>query len=375
MRRVLFLLLTWLAGAAPANARPWPCLPPMFEGGQRLHARRVEVFWLPPLLRQHELCWRVPAAPGELRVGLIGNSSVYGLPLPVELTVGGLLNLRFDASRTPAHFFNLAQVTPYQVRDAVVIQAVLPYQLDVIVYPMTVTEFLHWAPAPYPNYAQFFSANRGLVERMAEAPPAGLEEPFERYRASFDADSAAAFITEPLREIGAFARLAVRIAAGEVRKRLNSLPHPRPSGLPGRATAYDCDRTRMQNQRDFQNWQRWNILAYLEQLQRERDIPVLVVHWPVAHEPVGDCYNMRFTNALAAEFVDWLAAETRARGLAYLDLHDLLPNVEFIDSLHATALGHRHIADAIAPVLEPILEQRLARAGKPFAVDGGRSAR
>jgi hypothetical protein len=118
----------------------------------------------------------------------------------------------------------------------------------------------------------------------------------------------------------------------------------------------------MRNQRDFQNWQGWNILAFLEQLQRERDLLLLIVHWPVAHEPVDDCYNVRFTNALAAEFVDWLAAESRALELAYLDLHDLLPSDDFLDSLHVSPKGQRRIANAIAQTLEPMLEQRLARA-------------
>jgi hypothetical protein len=209
---------------------------------------------------------------------------------------------------------------------------------------------------------------------MAEAPPAGLEEPFDRYRVLFEREPAASLVTEPLREGGAFARLAVRTAARKVREGLNSLPHPKPSGLPGRTTEYNCDLTRIQNQRDFQDWQRWNILAYLEQLQRERDILVLVVHWPVANEPVGDCYNMRFTNALATEFVDWLAAETRARELAYLDLHDLLPSDEFFDSLHVSVNGQRRIADAIAGALEPMLDQRRGR-GNPLVVDGGSLAR
>jgi hypothetical protein len=187
----------------------------------------------------------------------------------VELTVEGFLNRRFGGSRTPAHFFNLAQVTPYQVRDSVVIQAVLPYGLDVLVYPMTVEEFVHSAPAPFPTYELFFRANRGLVERMAAAPPAGLEEPFERYRASFENTPAAARVTDPLRESGRFARLAVRTAARGVRKWLNSLPYPQAPRIADRRTVYDCDETRMRNQRDFQNWQGWNILAFLEQLQRE----------------------------------------------------------------------------------------------------------
>ncbi len=361
--------LAWLAGASPSGARPWLCLPPVFEGGQRLQANAPgRVYWLPPLLRQHEICWRAPAAPGELRIALIGNSSVYGLPMSVERTVGALLSRRFAGARTPAHFFNLAMASPYQVRDAVVIQAALAYDLDVIVYPMTASEFVHIAPAYYPTLPPFFTANSRLVERMAEAGPPGLEEPFERYRAAFDGESAASLAIAPLRESGVFARNLVRAAARAVRKRVNSQPRQAPPKLDPRITEYSCDATREENQLFYRDWQRWNVLAYLEQLQRQRDILVLVVHWPVAHEPVDDCYNVRFTDALVTDFVDWLAAEAGVRGLAYLDLHDLLTSGEFLDSLHVSPRGHRRIAEAIAPVLERMLEER--RAWTPMAPGG-----
>src|SRR5204862_7348166 len=115
------------------------------------------------------------------------------------------------------------------------------------------------------------------------------------------------------------------LAAEPARHRLRTL---------GRQTEYDCEHTKDQFEIEFDHWQTWNILAYLEQLHRVHGVDVLVVNWPIAHEPVADCYNVRYPNAGLAEFRAWVRDETRARGLAHLDLQDLLPAGEFIDSLH-----------------------------------------
>src|SRR2546426_105394 len=86
-------VLLALTAARPVAAAPALCLPPVFDGGRRLHQMPApRVYWLQLLLRQHELCWRPPARPDELRVVLGGNSAMFGFPLPVEETFGYLLN-------------------------------------------------------------------------------------------------------------------------------------------------------------------------------------------------------------------------------------------------------------------------------------------
>lgn len=130
-----------------AGDRPWACLPPVFDRGLRLHPLpNPQVFWLELLLRQHELCWRRPVTPDELRVAVFGSSAVYGYPLPPEEAFTALINERFVADDVPAHLFNLAFVASYQVRDALLIAQALAYQPDVIVYPVTLADFPHRAP-------------------------------------------------------------------------------------------------------------------------------------------------------------------------------------------------------------------------------------
>jgi lysophospholipase L1-like esterase len=100
------------------------------------------------------------------------------------------------------------------------------------------------------------------------------------------------------------------------------------------------------------DWKRWNILAYLEQIQRTRGVEVLVINWPAVHEPVGACYNARFTTAGFEDYLAWVGPQARARGLHYLDLHDSLPRDAILDSQHLNAEGHRLMAEEIARELD-----------------------
>jgi hypothetical protein len=334
-----------------------PCLPPIYDGGQRLHGLPgPKVFTLDWLLRQHELCWRPPASPGERRVALLGSSAVFGFPLAAEQTLSADLNARLAQERIAAHVFNLAMVNPDQVRDAVILDAVLAYQPDAIVYPLTLGEFSHLAPTRYPPLVNFFAANLDRLQRLTDAPPEGLTEPFELYRGFVDNQRA---MRSPLawsRDSATLLRAGLRDRGRRLARALTGSAPPVDSVTRGRQTKYNCERTKTDTAVRFgDDWASWNILAELDALQRERGIPVLIVYWPVAHEPVGDCYSVRYTNTQMSEFGAFLQQQTAARGLAYLDLHDLLPPDLFLDSLHVSAAGQERIATALAPALEALL--------------------
>lgn len=349
--------------AAPTTASPRPrfCLPPVFDHGQRLHPLpNPDVYWLEITLRQHELCWRAPASPDELRVLLIGNSAIFGLPLPIEQTLGVHLNQRFARTGTAAHLFNLGFVTPYQVRDALIINEALPYKPDVIVYPMTLGEFRHLAPIIYPTTTRFFDVNDAALKRAAADPPTGLEEPFATYLTVSDNRRNKRHATDHLRETGLYVRRLARAATEAFAFRVNGPLPPFQSRARTRQKPYDCGETE-RVMKSYDNWKNWNVLAYLDDLQRTRGIRSLVVHWPVAHEPNGNCYSERYTNALVDDFSAWIRTETERRQLAYVDLRDFLSPDAYIDSLHVTPEGHRQIAERIGPALDQVLQAAAAQ--------------
>lgn len=315
-------------------------------------------FSLELLLRQHEICWREPATPGELRVALIGNSVAYGMPLPVEETFAARLNRDFAARGIAARVFNLASVYAFQVRDAFVIHEALRYQPDVIIYAMSLSEFMRVPPYRFEVFARFFDSNRGVARIFLAEPPPGLGDPFDRYRSSFTRLGTIEWLGLQLREAGALLRAAVRASAEALADLLEVPRTPPPTPPLQRFTTYDCARTLAINEDEFRDWKRWNILAYLAEIQRTRGVEILVVGLPVARVPVGQCYNVRYSKAALADFVAWADSETRARGLRYLDLHDRLPADAFLDSLHLGAEGQQAAADEIARALAPILAER-----------------
>jgi lysophospholipase L1-like esterase len=91
---------------------------------------------------------------------------------------------------------------------------------------------------------------------------------------------------------------------------------------------------------------------------------VVVINWPVAHEPVDGCYNVRYPAPALAAYNAWLREETAARGLRYVDLHDLLPPERFLDSVHVTAAGQAEIADRLVEAVEPVVAEVAARRGR-----------
>jgi hypothetical protein len=357
---LLFSLWVLACSAAPSRgAWPQPCLPPLFEAGQRLHpAHGSGVLWLELALRQHEVCWREPSDAGEKRIAVVGNSAIFGFPLPVEQSFAAQVNRRFAAQRVPAHLFNLGWIFTYQLRDALILHEALRYAPDVIVYPLTLDDFIHHAPAFVPpQLVEFFERNTEALAAFAAEEPPGLVEPLERYQPVIRSRRFGRSSFEHLREAGTFARLTVRQHAASVAQQWAELPPLPPPKLGHRRKKYDCAETFVRVANLLPDWSEWNVIAYLEQIRRDRGIEVLVINWPVEHWPIGDCYNARYSNAGVEEFNRWIAEQTRTRGLRYLDLHDLLAPDGFIDSLHLTAAGHQQVAAAVADALLSMLAE------------------
>jgi hypothetical protein len=365
MRRSSFtlpfsILLLLATAVVPAEGqRPTLCLPAVFEGGQRLHEQSgMSVYWLELLLRQHEVCWWRSAPADAVRVFLFGNSAVFGHPVRAEETAAAQLNRHFNDRSIPAHVFNLGLIASYQLKDALIIHESLKYQPDVIVYGVTLSDFIHLAPSDWPALRQLFESSSGQLNALAQEHPPGLTQPLVTYERVLNEPGVKWARGYHFREIGRLIRTAVRHQAESLRqfflpKYVSAQPVTQ-----GRQLRYDCGAVKREMSEHYQDWQEWNILPYLQKIQDSAKIPVVVVNWPVTHDPVQDCYNVRYTNAVFEQYNDWIERETRMRGLRYLDLHDVLPAEDFVDSLHVGASGQRRIAERLAPVLEEAVRVR-----------------
>ena len=90
--------------------------------------------------------------------------------------------------------------------------------------------------------------------------------------------------------------------------------------------------------------------------QRTR-IDIAIVKWPISHDPNGDCYSERYTNALVKDFDVWIQRETRASDIPLLDLHDSVPNELFFDTVHLNHQGHQQIAPLIRNFAKSVIER------------------
>ena len=290
---------------------------------------------------------------------LTGNSAVFGYMLPSDETVAGLLNDRFRRTAVSAHIFNLAFFTTYQVKDAVIVHQALAYAPDIIVHAVTLADFAHQAPLPFPVDAEFFRQNSLEVQRLAAERPPGLTEPLAAYELQ-PLPTPARRRWMHLGEVGAMVRAEVRELARAARAIMG--PVEATPVVPGPISlAYDCDETKAAAARDFQDWEQWNILAYLEHIRATTGVQVVLVNWPMAKQPVSDCYNVRYPAALVEQYEGWLRREAETRRLPYVDLSDVVPAEEFRDSLHLTVNGQHIVAEWLAPLLEQEIAAVLQR--------------
>jgi len=358
-KRLLRTLLValFIAGGA-TTAWSQICLPPLLGDRPRLQDMdKTGVLWLNLLLRQHEVCWRKPEQPGETRIFAIGNSAIYGFPWPSDLSSIGFVNKSFERQEIPAHLFNLGLMFTYQTKEAMVLSEALPYKPDFIVYGVTLDDLAHLAPYPYLPVATFFDANSRTVERLASDPPPTFEEPFRLYRDT-QAESVRPIASwTEFREMGTFVRLAMEQTAKALRKKMFPEFREKIPKIRRGSRRYRCRGIIPGFEEKYAGWKEWSMLEYLAELRAETGVEVLVVNWPVAHEPRGACYNARYPTEAFNEYVEWMENKAAELELDYLDLHDLLVRREFVDSVHPTVKGQRKVARRLEAEIITLLQR------------------
>ena len=134
------------------------------------------------------------------------------------------------------------------------------------------------------------------------------------------------------------------------------------SGLPPPIRAlktqasYDCAEVEPISTEVYRDWEKWNVVAFLEWMRERTGVEVAIVHWPLKRAPSGRCYDSRFMKQDVRDFERWIHSETRARNIPLLDLHESVPNQLFFDSLHLNQDGHRRIAPAIRRFVTSVME-------------------
>ena len=358
---VLFLLLNllfaWalpLEGLGRLSLYNW-----LLPGRERLPygenpaaSYNLSLYNIPAMLASHALSQ--PKAADEFRVLILGDSGTWGWFLENEETLAGQLNgmgLMTEDGRS-LHFYNLGYPVMALLKDAMLLEAALGSQPDLILWPVTLESF--------PRDKQIFPP-------LVQNNPERARQLIAAYGLELDGEDGR-FVTPTT--------LVERSIVGQ-RRNLADLLRLQQLGFAWAATGLDqaipTDITPRRS--DFDADLSWQIFdepvsltgSYLAfdvlaaGLALAGDTPVLLINGPmfISSGQNSDLrYNSFYPRWAYDQYREQLAAFAATQDRPYLDLWDAIPPEEFSDTpVHLTAVGNRLYAEIVAEALQPILKQ------------------
>jgi len=278
-------------------------------------------------------------AADELRVAVIGDSSVWGTLLEPEQTLAGQINaqgLQCGGRRVVA--YNLGYPTISLVKDVMILRRVLDYAPDLIVWPTTLEAFPRQrqldSPLAANNAAEIAdwyavpAAGAGVLDNSIAGQRRALAD-LVRLQA-YGVMWAATGIDQAMPE--RYTPAAVDLEADEGYH--GALPEPVEGSQPA-----------------FMEGLAFDVLAQGIEMAGSAGVPVLLVNEPMLISQ-GENSDVRYNffyprwayDAWRAE----LAARSAREGWNLLDAWDLLPPAEFTNSaIHLTPAGESALAGVV----------------------------
>jgi hypothetical protein len=324
----------------------------LFPGRERLpygevpESYSLSPFDLEAMFASHILSGQAKA-PDEYRVLLIGNSSVWGTLLRPQETLAGQLNAEsVDACGRTVHAYNLGYPTLSLLKELMLLDRVLAYQPDMVIWLTTL---------------QSFPKERQLTSPIVANNPRRVRQLIARYDLSLDPNDPA--LVQP----SAWDRTLIgqrRAIADVLRLQLYGALW----AATGIDQLYPEDYARAQidlepsNEfqgltiEDLPDLEKFLALDVLDAGMSAAPVPTLLVNEPilVSNGANSDIrYNFFYPRWAYDEYRKILAERSNERGWAYLDLWDLVPMPEFTNSaVHLTAQGEALLAAAVAEAIQ-----------------------
>lgn len=280
-------------------------------------------------------------ARGEMRVVLIGDSSVWGTLLDPEQTLAGQINaLELACGEKRVTAYNLGYPTISLVKDVMILRRVLrpaqhgglAYQPDLIVWPTTLEAF-----PPEKQLASPLAANN--------AAEIAAWYPVEPSAAGLLENS----IVGQRRALADLARLqayGVMWAATGIDQAIPARYQPAAVDLDADASYYDWSPdASLVDQLAF------DVLAQGIQVAQAAGVPVLLVNEPMLISQGANSdirYNFFYPRWAYDAWRAELTARAAREGWPLLDTWDLLPPQEFTNSaIHLTPAGEKALAERV----------------------------
>ncbi|NDJ34787.1 MAG: hypothetical protein GYB64_08965 [Chloroflexi bacterium] len=283
--------------------------------------------------------------PDEFRVLVLGESGIAGWGLPDEHTFTAQLNdldVQIEGRQLVA--YNLAYPQPSAPRDAIVLDAALRYDPDLVVWFVTAASFNN-EPAPVGANRVFFNVNRPRLEALAAQHPDLLGPWMARQGANLLDDPPAwqqivALTDQDLLPIW-FNTLFYPILPPDLGVTDVMIAE---EPLPERAR-YMADHPGYQQMPNLT----WDWLRVACRV----DVDLLVINRPMWVADDEALYNPLYGRDLYDAYRAAMQAYTAEWGIAYADLWDLLPAQAYTDTaLHTDRQGTLRLAEEVAAILE-----------------------
>jgi len=316
------------------------------------------VAWrLDPLLDAHRI--GRPKPPEEIRVAVLGDSGTFDYFSPAgEAIPGQMTRLAFRRNGRILRAYNLAYQTPNSLKDLVIARHALSHGVDVVVWFVTLYDLARDAPSPYrPDVHLILRANAEDLpilqreygidtwETRLLARQRRWYDPFlfvsgERYR------DHALLLSRSL--LDAFVPGDPSDSTLPPKPWVGSLPLP----------AQPLFSERGANDPPMPN-SRWRILLAGQDLARRRGVRLLLVNDPifVSQAPgSGREYNAFYERKIYDRYRATLEEFCRRHGIAYLDLWDAVPSLEYGNTpQHYLPAGNQRVARRVMERLEELL--------------------
>ncbi|MCZ2127764.1 MAG: hypothetical protein LC099_08350 [Anaerolineales bacterium] len=340
---LLFIILNLLVAARQPNVGRLSLYNALYPGRERLpfgetpkESYNLSLFDLDAMFASHMIS--APKADDELRVVLIGDSSVWGTLLKPEETLASQLNrLRLSACGKNVRVYNVGYPTISLTKDVLLISSALTYQPDLIVWLTTLDAF----PLDKQTSAPLVAHNEVKVRELAL-----------RYGLSVAADDSnlvkksfwdKTFVGDR-RAWADFFRLQMYGAMWAA----TGVDQIYPSAYEKAQTDLDAD----DDYRGLAHPLDKNALAFnaLETgIKLAGDVPVLLVNEPMLISAGANSdirYNFFYPRWAYDDYREML------RDWKALDLWNLIPENEFTNSaIHLTPQGESLLAQNLAPHL------------------------
>ncbi len=283
-----------------------------------------------------------PKPADEYRVILIGDSSVWGILLKPEETLAGQLNARNLAACDGRRIrvYNLGYPTISLMKDAMVLQMVMRYQPDLVVWPVTL---------------EAFPVDKQLSSPIVENNASRVQNLIREYRLDYDLQDPALVrldvwdrtLIGQRRNLADLLRLQLYgvMWAGTGIDQTYPVDYPRAqTDLAADTSFHGLDASTM-DERHLA----FDVLA--AGLEMAGKTPVLLVNEPMLISTGKNSdlrYNFYYPRWAYDMYRQILSTKAAAGGWNYLDLWNLVPAGQFTNSaIHLTPAGESDLASQV----------------------------